>query len=82
MYSSRGVASKPLIRPKIATQLQSQKKRVQWTPEEDAKVLEMKEDGCSWKEISDELPFRNLGAIQVRYNTKRSSSTGSRKRKR
>ena len=49
--------------------LRPQKKRVRWTPDEDATILEMKEEGCSWKDIQDALPNRTLGAIQVRYST-------------
>jgi hypothetical protein len=54
-------------------------KRVKWTAEEDATLIRMKENGCSWEEISAALPSRNPGAIQVRYSTKFSNGrTGSR----
>ena len=43
---------------------------VSWTPEEEATVLKMKEDGCSWEEIRVALPHRSKGTIQVRYSTK------------
>ena len=55
-------------------------KRVKWTEEEDATLVRMREDGCSWEKISAALPSRNPGAIQVRYSTKFSNS-GTRSRK-
>jgi len=45
-------------------------KRAPWTPEEDAKVLDMKKEGCSWADIHAALPGRSKGTIQVRYSTK------------
>ncbi|KAF8847684.1 hypothetical protein BDZ45DRAFT_754641 [Acephala macrosclerotiorum] len=46
-------------------------KHVPWEPEEDAKILEMREvDGCSWEEIHAALPHRKQGTIQVRYYKK------------
>lgn len=46
-------------------------KRIPWTEKEEETLVQMKEeDGCSWKEISDKLPSRTTGAIQVRYFTK------------
>ena len=50
------------VRPQI--------KRVRWTPEEDATILKMREDGCSWAEIHAALPLRTKETIQVRYSTK------------
>ena len=50
--------------------LQPKKKRkhVQWTAEEDATVLKMRdEDGCSWEEIHNDLPHRTPGTIQAHY---------------
>ena len=45
-------------------------KRAPWTPEEDATVIRMKEDGCSWEEIYTAIPHRTKGTIQVHYCTK------------
>jgi len=50
--------------------LQPKKKRVKWTPEEDATLLQMRKDGCSWEEIHAALPHRSIGTIQVHYSTK------------
>jgi hypothetical protein len=50
--------------------LQPKKKRVKWTPEEDATLLRMRNDGCSWEDIHDALPHRSIGTIQVHYSTK------------
>jgi len=56
-------------------------KRIPWTKEEDKTLVKMKEeDGCSWEEISDALPSRTAGAIQVHYSTKFGRGTRSRKR--
>jgi hypothetical protein len=51
--------------------LQPKKGRVnrKWTPEEDAMLLQMKNDGCLWEEIDAALPGRSIGTIQVRYST-------------
>jgi hypothetical protein len=49
---------------------QSRLKRVRWTPEEDAKIVWMREDGCSWEEIHAALPHQTQGTIQVHYSTK------------
>jgi hypothetical protein len=48
--------------------LQPQKKRVRWTPEEDATLLQMRSDGCSWEDIHAALPHRSMGTIQVRHS--------------
>lgn len=53
-----------------STALRTQIKRQRWTPEEDATVLKMKGDGCSWEEIHAALPHRSKETIQVRYSTK------------
>ena len=56
--------------------------RIAWTKSEDRTMVEMKKDGRSWEEISDALPSRTLGAIQVRYFTKLGDGTVSRRRSR
>ena len=55
-------------------------KRIPWTEEEDDILVRMKEDGCSWEEISDALPSRTPGAIQVHYSTQLGGCTRLRKR--
>ena len=45
-------------------------KWTKWTTEEDATVLQMKNDGCSWEVIHAALPHRSIGTIQVHYSTK------------
>jgi hypothetical protein len=50
--------------------LQPKKRRVKWTPEEDEKLLQMRNDGCSWGKIHAALPHRSIGTIQVHYSTK------------
>lgn len=57
-------------------------KRLPWTKEEDETLVKMKEeDGASWEEISEALPCRTPGAIQVHYSTKLGGA-GSRIRQR
>jgi hypothetical protein len=53
-----------------STLLRPQIKRPRWTPEEDATVLKMRGDGCSWEEIHAALYHRSKEMIQVRYSTK------------
>jgi hypothetical protein len=50
--------------------LKPKKSKVAWTPDEEATLVQMKNDGCSWEEISAALPRRSIGTIQVRYSTK------------
>jgi hypothetical protein len=50
--------------------LQPKKRRVKWTLEEDAKLLQMRNDGRSWEYIHAALPHRSIGTIQVHYSTK------------
>jgi hypothetical protein len=51
--------------------LQPKKKRkhVQWAPEEDATLLQMRNNCCLWKEIAKALPHRTPEAIQVHFST-------------
>jgi len=50
--------------------LRPQIKRAPWTWEEDATVLKMRNEGCSWEDIHAALPHRSKGTIQVRYSMK------------
>jgi len=50
--------------------LQLEKRGVKWTPEEEAMLLQMKNDGCPWEEISTVLSCGSMGTIRVRYSTK------------
>jgi hypothetical protein len=50
--------------------LQPKKRRVKWTTEEDATLLQMRNDGYSWEDIHAALPHRSIGTIQVHYSTK------------
>jgi hypothetical protein len=50
--------------------LQPKKRRVKWTPEEEATLFNIWNDGCSWEEIAAALPGRSEGTIRVRYSTK------------
>ena len=45
-------------------------KRIPWTKRKDKTLVKMKEDGCSWEEISDALPSALLG--QFKYAIPRS----------
>jgi hypothetical protein len=48
-----------------STGLRPQIKRDRWKTEEDTTVLQMRNDGCSWKDIHVVLPHRSIGTIQV-----------------
>jgi hypothetical protein len=50
--------------------LQPQIKRTPWTPEEDATLLKMRNEGCLWEDIHAALSHRSKGTIQVCYSTK------------
>jgi hypothetical protein len=50
--------------------LKPKKSKVAWTPEEEATLLRVKNDGYSWEEIHVALPRRGIGTIQVRYSTR------------
>ena len=80
-YSWHQTSHSTVAHPKTPNaKLRHPTKRIPWTKEEDETLVKMKEEeGCSWKAISDALPSRTPGAIQVRYSTKLSGSTGSRK---
>ena len=50
--------------------LPAQTKRAPWTPEEDATLLRMRNEGCPWEDIHTALPHRSKGTIQVHYSVK------------
>jgi hypothetical protein len=54
-----------LLKPK-----KGRAKWTKWTTEEDATLLQMKNDGCSWEVIHAVLPHRSIGTIQLHYSTK------------
>jgi hypothetical protein len=75
--SSREAPAKAAIPHEVAAHskmyaaaLRPQIKRAPWTPEEDATLLKMRNEGCSWEDIHAALPHRSKGTIQVRYSTK------------
>jgi hypothetical protein len=77
IYSNREAPAKAVIPHKAIvhskmypTGLRPQIKRVRWTTEEDAAVLQMRNDGCSWEDIHAALPHRSIGTIQVCCSTK------------
>jgi uncharacterized protein YqjF (DUF2071 family) len=45
-------------------------KWTKWTTEEDATLLQMRNEGRSWECIAAALPGRSIGTIQVRCSTK------------
>jgi hypothetical protein len=50
--------------------LQPKKRRVKWTPKEEATLFKMWNDSCLWEEIAAALPGRSEGTIRVRCSTK------------
>ena len=45
-------------------------RKVKFSREDDKLLLQLKEDGLSWDEISDHFPERSKGTLQVHYSTK------------
>ncbi|KAJ4307300.1 hypothetical protein N0V88_000683 [Collariella sp. IMI 366227] len=48
----------------------STSRRARYTAADDAKILQLKEQGLSWIAIAKHFPGRSAGAIEVRYHTK------------
>jgi hypothetical protein len=55
---------------KICTLPLGPRTRLGWIPEDDRRLIDMKKNGCMWKEIHAAFPGRTLGTIQVRCSTK------------
>jgi hypothetical protein len=77
IYSSREAPAKAAFPHEAAAHskmypaaLRPQIKRAPWTTEEDATLLNMRNEGCSWEDIHAALPHRSKGTVQVRYSTK------------
>ena len=56
--------------PQVSTLTSRLRIRVKWMPEDDAKLVDMKKRGCSWKDIYAAFPDKTPGTIQVRCSTK------------
>ena len=56
----------------------STSKRARYTPADDAKIRQLKEQGLSWIAIAKHFPGRSAGAIEVRYHTKLKTADPSR----
>lgn len=56
----------------------STSKRARYTPADDAKICQLKEQGLSWIAIAKQFPGRSVGAIEVRYHTKLKTADPSR----
>ncbi len=48
----------------------STSRRAKYTPADDAKIRQLKEQGLPWIAIAKQFPGRSAGAIEVRYHTK------------
>jgi hypothetical protein len=57
----------------------STSRRARYTPEDDAKIRQLKEQGLSWLAIAQQFPGRTAGAIEVRYHTKLKAADASQK---
>jgi hypothetical protein len=56
----------------------STSRRARYTPADDAKIRQLKEQGLSWIAIAKHFPGRSAGAIEVRYHTKLKTADPSR----
>jgi hypothetical protein len=75
--SNEDVLASPLTRPKapsshskISTLASRFRTKVGWTPEDDTRLVNMRNSGRSWKEIYAAFPHRTPGTIHVRCSTK------------
>jgi hypothetical protein len=55
---------------KVSTLASRAQTKVGWKPEDDTRLVNMKNGGCSWKEIYTAFPDRTPGTIHVRCSTK------------
>ena len=62
--------------------LKRSKSRQQWTPDEDALLLDLREGReMSWTEVAEHFPTRTLGALQVRIKRLKRDEVGGMRRK-
>ncbi|KAG4423697.1 hypothetical protein IFR04_003122 [Cadophora malorum] len=57
-------------------------RNTRFSSEDDKLLLQLKEKGLSWDEISDHFPGRSKGTLQVHYSTKLKDNKGRKPRKR
>ena len=55
----------------------STSRRAKYTPADDAKIRQLKEQGLPWIAIAKQFPGRSAGAIEVRYHTKLKNTSPS-----
>ena len=67
-----------LEHPKDKDKPTSTSRRARYTPADDAKIRQLKEQGLSWIAIAKHFPGRSAGAIEVRYHTKLKTADPSR----
>ncbi|KAF2175201.1 hypothetical protein K469DRAFT_684393 [Zopfia rhizophila CBS 207.26] len=69
--------------PPVDSVKQAQRPRPRFTAEEDALLIELKEEqGLPWKRIRKRFPGRTVGSLQVHYSTKLKDRTAVRRRRR
>lgn len=63
------VRVKPYFIPQNKDRLSNptRKKRDKWTPQENAKLIQLRQSGLSWKSVAAQLPGRNLVNCMMRY---------------
>ena len=47
--------------------LEYARKQSKWSPEEDAKIIEFRQDGMKWEDISKHLPGRSAISCRLHY---------------
>lgn len=48
------------------SQVQKEKK-LKWSPEEDGKIVQLRQDGLKWEDVSKQLPSRSPVSCRLRY---------------
>lgn len=56
------------MNPSHESQVQREKKHwLKWSPEEDGKIVQLRQDGLKWEDVSKQLPGRSALSCRLRY---------------
>lgn len=53
--------------PQQGNQGPAAKKQSKWSPKEDAKIIQLRQDGMKWEDISKHLPGRSAISCRLHY---------------
>ncbi|KAK8073302.1 hypothetical protein PG994_004201 [Apiospora phragmitis] len=63
-------STSPAIAPNAMANSKTLSSRERYTPDNDKKIIRLKDEGLTWEEIADQFPGRSSTALHVRYSTK------------